>query len=743
MNFYQFFIGNIHCSSCISSIEKHLNKSKELGIKDFSLNLIDKTLITNTDTKATTIINCLKKIGYNAELMEFDNSIKKQNEKERKNYLYYRNHSFFAIFLGSFLMLQDMFHKWTDIQWQFSETEKKIYWIIIALASLFVMLKSGKHFYVSAWQKIKHLQTNMDSLIVLSTLSAWVYSSIVILFYDFFPIGARGFYFEASLMIIGLVNLGNAMEIKTKQKTFNVLENLLNIQPKLARVILAKIEKQIPIEKVKKGDIIRILEGEKIPLDAEIIEGSCSVDESAFSGEFIPKFKEKGMKVIGGSINLEGGFLAKVVNTHQNSMLSQIINIVQKAKNSKPPIAKLTDKISSIFVPIILTISLATAIFWYFFAPEDNLLFAFITGVCVLVIACPCVLGLATPLSVMAGIFLSAKNGVLIKSAEILQILTKTKVLVLDKTGTITKGKPYIVKFKNFSQKSDKEILQISLSLEQHSKHPFANAFFQLAKTKKLNTKNLFSLKNFQSIIGSGIKAEIKKENFFLGSKKWLKKLNFNFPNNEKNYYSTVFLASETSKKIIAGFYITDKIKETSILAINKILAKNIRIIIASGDNQENVFLVAKQCNINEAKGDLSPKAKKDLILELQQKGKKVIFVGDGTNDAPSLVQADVGIAMASGSDIATENADAILMENSLEKIQQTMKLAKKVSHNIYQNLFFAFFYNLICIPIAAGVIYPWTGILLNPVFAALAMSLSSLTVVLNSVRLYSNRLQV
>ena len=416
---------------------------------------------------------------------------------------------------------------------------------------------------------------------------------------------------------------------------------------------------------------------------------------------------------------------------------------MQKAKNSKPTIARLTDKISSFFVPIILVTALATALFWYFLAPENNLLFAFITGVCVLVIACPCVLGLATPLSVMAGIFLSAKNGVLIRSAKILQILAKTDVLVLDKTGTITEGKPSIVEFKNFSKKNDKAILQIVLSLEQYSKHPFASAFLQLAKTKKLNTKNLLKLKNFQSIIGSGIKAEIKKEKFLLGSKQWLEKLDFNFPINKKNYYSTVFLACENNKKIIACFQITDSIKKSSISAINKLLAQNIRIIIASGDSKENVTYTSKKCKIKEAHGELSPQAKRDYILQLQKKGGKVIFVGDGSNDAPSLVQADVGIAMSSGTDIAAENADAILVENSLEKIQHTISLAKKVLRNIYQNLFFAFFYNLICIPIAAGIIYPWTGILLNPVFAALAMSLSSLTVVLNSVRLYSNRLQV
>jgi Cu+-exporting ATPase len=737
MNYRQFIIHNLHCASCIRSIEKQLQKISKKQLQDFQINFSDKSLFVKGSISTKQIEEQLQQIGYRCErVLEGEESTQSQKKQEEAEYCYYRNRAWVAIIFGGALMI----YGWSGGVMQVVNQSDQILWSFVALISLCIIVYSGGHFYRSAIQKIKYLQTNMDSLIAISSSIAWFYSCFILLFPDIFPENAKHFYFEASVMIIGLVNLGFSLEIKTKKKTYQTLESLLQIQAKTAKLVDPKTlqEKETPICDIERGDWIRVLSGEKIPLDAEILKGESNVDESALTGEFAPVFKTKGMEVIGGSMNLEGSFLAKVKNTSQSSLLSQIIALVKKAQSSKPPIARLADKIAGVFVPIILVIAFLTAVFWFFFAPLNTLLLVFVTSTCVLIIACPCALGLATPISVMAGIQKAAKSGILIHSAKAMQDLSVAGSLVLDKTGTITEGKPQIVDFHNFSGQSKQKILQIAISLELGTKHPFASAFLKLGKQEK---SKLLDVKNFENVIGRGVKGKIAGEEFFLGSEQWLKKLGFLVDKkfSSKAASSQIFLATKGNKEILACFSIADNIKKNSAAVIKKMQKRGLKIFIASGDRQENVDFIAKKCGIKKAFGLMSPQEKRQKVLELKKQGEKIIFVGDGTNDAPALAEADVGMAMSSGTDIAMESASIVLMGHSLEKIMSAMEISKQTLRNMKQNLFFAFAYNVVCIPIAAGLLYPF-GILLNPVFAALAMSLSSLTLVLNSVRLYFSR---
>lgn len=732
-----FIIHNIHCAGCVSSIEKQLRKVQNKDrtrIQSFQLNFVDKSLLVQGTILATQVIKILQNIGYQCEqVLSLEKTIQQKKKKEQLSCQYYKNRCLVALVFGGGLMLLG----WSGGM-QVQSPSDKFFWLLVAFFSLGVMYYSGKHFYTSAIKKLCFGQTNMDSLIALSTSIAWGYSCFVLFFPEFFSPATRHFYFEASVMIIGLVNLGSYLEIKTKQKTYRVLESLLQIKANTARVVDPKSneEKKTAIDKVKVGDWIRVLSGEKIPLDAKILVGAGSVDESALTGEFNPVFKTKGMEVMGSSMNLEGSFLAEVQHTTKTSLLSQIIALVQQAQNSKAPLARLADKIASVFVPIILSIAIFTAIFWYFFSSHNQILLMFITSTCVLIIACPCALGLATPISVMAGIQKCAKQGILVHSAEALQNLNSASALVLDKTGTITEGKPKIIDFKNFSTHNTKKILQIAASLEKGTKHPFAKAFLILAEQQGI--KDFLQVADFQTIVGGGVQGKIAKEQFFLGSEKWINQLGFTKKNCRAPVASSsIFLASRKTKKILAVFVVTDNIKPSSKSSIERLQKSGMQVIIASGDMQKNVDFVAQQCSVSLAFGGMSPQEKREKILELQKHHKKVIFVGDGTNDAPAIAEADIGIAMSSGTDIAIESASLVLMSHSLEKVVKSIKIARQTLTNMKQNLFFAFAYNIICIPIAAGVLYPTAGILLNPIFAALAMSFSSLTLVVNSTRLY------
>ena len=740
----RFIVRNIHCASCISTIEKSLQRlqaSKKNKLQDFKINFVDKSLSVQGKIAAKEIIENLKVSGYQAELVRDDDAMQKQKEQEKTEYRYFLTRSLLALFYGGSLMIYGL----SGGSMQVVTASDKLLYSLVAALSLFIMFYSGAHFYRGAFQKIKHLQTNMDSLIALSTAIAWCYSSLILFLPELFPIGARHFYFEASAMIIGLVNFGYALEIKTKQKTYRVLESLFQLKAKTAKLVDKKSrqDQDVAIDKIKKGDWIRVLSGEKVPLDAEVLEGAGNVDESALTGEFILVFKTKGSQVIGGSTNLEGSFIAKVTNILDKSLLSQIIAIVKKAQSSKSPMARMADTIASVFVPIILVVAVLTAIAWYFLAPIPQLPLMFITSTSVLIIACPCALGLATPLSVMVGINRAAKSGILIHSAAALQKLTHATSLILDKTGTITEGKPQVVEFQNFSKMKQQKIFELVLALEQGTKHPFAVALIGFVQEQLANQNKFSQIQNFKTIVGSGVCGEIAGEEFFLGNAKWLKNLGFTLDHvlKKTRVCSYIFLATSKNKEVLACFFIADEIRKNAFLAIKKLKKMGIKIFIASGDNQKNVDFVARECSITTAFGELSPQDKAQKVAKLQAQGEVVVFVGDGTNDAPALATADVGMAMSSGTDLAIESASLVLMSHSLAKIIHSIEISRQTVCNIKQNLFFAFAYNIICIPIAAGVLYPVLGILLSPIFAALAMSLSSLTLVLNSVRLYFYKL--
>lgn len=731
----KFQINGISCSSCINLIEKNTLSIK--GVKTAHVNFVESSLSVSGNFTNEEVIKKLSAISYQATVSNDELlSIQQQQKQAKKNFHSLLIKSAIALSLGAGLMFY-------GIVWGMAlptNNLEKLSWILVAITSLLVICYCGGHFYKNAWKSLLNLHTKMDSLIALGTAMAWIYSAWVLFLPETLPVESRHFYFESAIMIIGLVNLGLAIETKSKAKIFNEMTNLLNLQPKMARLVAGNISKLIPLAEVKQGDILRVKPSEKIPVDAKIISGSSYLNEAMLSGESMPILKKKGDRVFGGSFNEQGSLLIKVENIGENTVLAQIIKLVQKAQSSKAPISRLVDKISSIFVPIVLVLALAVGFFWYLWAPEQKLIFALITSISVLMIACPCALGLATPISLMLSIGKAAQAGILIQDGSAFQKASKISTIVLDKTGTLTTGKPKIVHFVNNQQKLTLEkLFQIAASLEQYSEHPLALAFMDLTKKKKINLKNI---NNFQSQSGYGVTGNLGTSLFYLGNQKFITKLGLNcnkiqFPNKFKSA-TRVFFASKTNKKteLLGSFLIEDTIRIDSVATIKQLQQNKIKVRLLSGDSQEVVKEFCKKVNINNFESELSPQNKAQRIKKLQQQGEIIAMVGDGINDAPALAQADIGFAVASGTDIAIETADIVLMNNSLKNIPKTILIAKIGLKNIKQNLAAAFAYNIICIPIAAGVLYPLTGILLNPIIAAVAMSLSSITVVFNAARI-------
>ena len=576
----------------------------------------------------------------------------------------------------------------------------------------------------------------MNTLIAIGTLSAYFYSLAVTVFPIFFIKGGiiPTIYFDTSAVIIVLILLGKYLEGLMKGRAGEAIKKLIGLQPKTAFVIrggkdlpagAAGIE--IPILEVRVGDLIIVRPGEKIPVDGEITEGESEIDESMITGESMPVHKIKGSRVVGSTINKFGTFTFKATKIGKDTVLSQIIKMVEEAQNSKAPIQRLADLVSSYFVPIVMGIAILTFIIWIIFGPVPEFNFALINFVAVLIIACPCALGLATPMAIMVSSGSSAKRGILIKDAASLEIANKINVIILDKTGTLTEGKPRLTDIVTLSNRDKNEILKISASLEQRSEHSLAQAVIKKAKEENIN---LLEVRNFQAVPGLGVKGEIEGKKYFLG-----KKEDFKQKEDLENQGKTVMTLSSDDENL-GLIAVADVLKKESIEAIKKLSEKNIEIWMITGDNKKTAEAIGRQVGIKNIMSDVLPDQKSQKVRELQKQGKKVAMVGDGINDAPALTQADIGIAMGEGTDIAMESANITLMRGDLMLISETIEISRKTIRIIKQNLFWAFFYNSAFIPIAAGVLYPFFGILLSPIFAGAAMAFSSISVVLNSLRL-------
>jgi P-type Cu+ transporter len=602
-------------------------------------------------------------------------------------------------------------------------------WIQFIL-SIPVVIYCGLPFFERGVQSIKHKSPNMFTLIAIGVGVAFVYSIIALFFPQLFPQvfhshnGNVGVYFEAATVIITLVLLGQILELRARSQTNTALKEILQLSPKNAHVVFDDgTASELLIADIQIGAKLRVRANEKIPIDGVILSGQSSVDESMISGEAMPVFKEIGAKVIGGTFNQQGSFVMQVEKIGRETLLSQIVQMVSEAQRSKAPIQNLADKVAAYFVPGVILTAILTLLVWMFFG---NIVFGFVCAVAVLIIACPCALGLATPMSIMVGTGNGAKNGVLTKNAEALQMLEKTDVLVVDKTGTLTVGKPKITSIKPFDSFAESEVLQIAASLEALSEHPLANAITHEAKARKLT---LSKVENFQSVTGKGVSGEID------GKLCKIQNAKLTIKNQSTNVEVVV------NGKIIGIIELTDTIKTSAKETVDELKKLGIEIVMLTGDNKFVADFIAKEIGIEKVFAEVLPADKANIIKDLQLQGKIVAMAGDGVNDAVALTQSNVGIAMANGTDIAVESADIVLINGDLRGILRSINLSKSVMRNIKQNLFFAFGYNLLGVPLAAGLLYPVFGMILSPMIASLAMTFSSVSVIGNALRLRNVKL--
>lgn len=599
-------------------------------------------------------------------------------------------------------------------------------------------------FFVRAWKSIVNWNLNMFTLIGIGTGVAFIFSIVAMLFPNVFPDqfktseGTVHLYFEATTVVLTLVLLGQLLEAKAHSRTSGAIKELLKLAPTEATLVINGEEKVISIHDINKGDIIRVKPGEKIPVDGKITEGNSTIDESMITGEPIPVDKKVEDNVSSGTINGTKSFLMVAEKVGSETLLSQIVQMVSDASRSRAPIQNLVDKISRYFVPIVVLISAIAFLIWWQFGPEPKLVYAFVNAIAVLIIACPCALGLATPMSVMVGVGKGAKSGVLIKNAEVLEKMDKIDVLITDKTGTLTEGKPSVEKIV-VKDRDENEVLGKIASLNQSSEHPLATAVVNFAKSKIVSFSKV---ENFESVTGKGVKGSINNELIILGNKKLLEQENSqDFSAIEEQVISEQKQGKTVSyiaigKKVVGYITITDAIKKSSLEAINELKRQGVQVIMLTGDNENTAKAVASELNLTDFKASCLPQDKLEFIKNLQAKGKIVAMAGDGINDAPALAQSDIGIAMGTGTDVAIESAKITLVKGDLQGIVKAKNLSHAVMKNIKQNLFFAFIYNSLGVPIAAGVLFPVFGILLSPMIAALAMSFSSVSVIANALRL-------
>lgn len=621
-------------------------------------------------------------------------------------------------------------------------------WVQLLL-SLPVVFYACRMFFVRAWKSIITWNLNMFTLIGLGTGVAFLFSLFGLLFPTIFPEefktehGTVLLYFEATTVILTLVLLGQLMEARAHSKTSGAIKELLKLAPTEATLVIDGEDKIISIHDIRKGDLLRVKPGDKIPVDGKITSGNSSIDESMITGEPIPVDKTEGDKVSSGTINGTKTFVMLAEKVGSETLLAQIVQMVSDASRSKAPIQKLADNIAKYFVPVVVAISLITFFMWYKFGPEPALVYGFINAIAVLIIACPCALGLATPMSVMVGVGKGAQSGILIKNAEALENMNKVNVLITDKTGTITEGKPSLEKMYS-SNDDDEKLLQSIASLNKYSEHPLAQAVVNYAKSKDVS---LIEVKDFEAIAGKGVTGTVDNKKVALGNKKLMGQVGASISDDIENKIIAEQQLGKTVSYIsidgvTVGFIsISDAIKKTSKEAIKELMSQGAEVIMLTGDNENTAKAVAAELNLSSFKAGCLPEDKLNEIKRLQAEGKIVAMAGDGINDAPALAQSDIGIAMGTGTDVAIESAKITLVKGDLQGIVKAKNLSHAVMRNIKQNLFFAFFYNVLGVPIAAGVLYPFFGILLSPMIAALAMSFSSVSVIVNALRLRNLKL--
>lgn len=736
-----FSVQGMHCASCVTVLERSLKKVP--GVTGAVVNLATEKATVDFDPNIVTdkhLSEAVSGVGYKANLAApmGDDEVQAAKLKELKAL---RNKVIVSLVLGG-LIFWGSFPGLMNTSPMFLQN-----FIVQMILALPVQFWAGFEFYRATVSALKHRTANMDTLVTIGTSVAFAYSVFVtILPQSVEKLGISPMpYFDTAAIIIGLILLGRYFEAKAKAGTSEAIKKLIGLQAKTARVVKDGKDIDLPIEQVKIGDVIRVRPGEKIPVDGIILEGQSSVDESMISGESLPVDKVKGEIVVGATMNKTGSFTFSATKIGKDTMLAQIIKLVEEAQGSKAPIQRIADLISSYFVPAVLMLAILTFVVWYVFGPNPPLLFALLNTVAVLIIACPCAMGLATPTAIMVGTGKGAQAGILIKDAESLEIANKINVIIFDKTGTLTKGQPEVTDIIAVSGLEEKYILTLAASLEKGSEHSLAEAIVKKAEQEKIVLKQN---EKFQAIAGHGVTGEIDNKKIFFGNRRLMDKekvvldsVNQKIGELESAGKTVMLLAVDG---ILAGLIaVADTVKESAASGIAALLSLGIEPVMITGDNQRTALAIAKSVGITRVLAEVLPDQKEAEVRKIQAEGKKVAMVGDGINDAPALAAADVGIAMGTGTDVAIEAADITLINKDLISVASSVVLSKKTMRTIKQNLFWAFGYNIILIPVAMGILYPFSHILLNPIYASLAMAMSSISVVANSLRLKGAKLKI
>lgn len=730
-----FPIRGMHCASCVRVLEKAL--SRVGGVKEASVNLAsEKATVTYDDAQCTPeqMESAVSGVGYKALVEGEVIDEEKEKVEKQKELKSLRNKVIVSLIIGALIF-------WGGFPGlaNYAPIFLKNFWVQLLLATP-VQFWAGWVFYRATIPALKHRTANMDTLVAIGTTVAFLYSAFV----TFFPnvvmdLGLTAMpYFDVATIVIGLILLGRYFEARAKGQTSEAIKKLIGLQAKTARVVRGGKDVDVPIEQVVIGEVIRVRPGEKIPVDGILLKGESSVDESMITGESIPVEKQKGDTVVGATINKTGTFTYKASKIGQDTMLAQIIKLVQEAQGSKAPIQRIADLISSYFVPIVIMLAIATFATWYIFGPNPALLFALLNTVAVLIIACPCAMGLATPTAIMVGTGKAAEKGILIKDAESLEIAHKVNTIIFDKTGTLTKGKPEVTDIVQVGKMSKDEILRLSSSIEKGSEHSLAEAIVKKAEDEKIN---VMAVSKFKAIAGHGVEGTVNKKQIYFGNRRLMEKekilLGSHIEQIEKleNDGKTVMMLG-VDGKLVGLVAVADTIKESARDGVRALLKKGIEVVMITGDNQRTARAIASKLGLTRVLSEVLPDQKEAEVRKIQAEGKIVAMVGDGINDAPALAAADIGIAMGTGTDVAIEAADITLINKDLKSVASAIELSKKTMRTIKINLFWAFGYNILLIPVAMGALYPFFHILLNPIFASVAMASSSVSVVSNSLLL-------
>lgn len=710
-------ITGMSCAGCVRSVETALSAVPD--VESATVNFADQTAVVKGHAGTGVLIAAVEKAGYSAQLLT-DTSLAKQEEEIVQQFRIALFRSLIALSAGALLMA-DM---WFGLLPPLDQT---LVWLVIGVATLAIMLVAGGHFYRGAANATLHMTATMDTLIALGTGTAWLFSMIVVLAPDLVPEASRHQYFEAALFIVGFINLGKALENSARSRTSLAIQKLFDLTPKMVRLVSEGSETLVPVETVIEGQHLILLAGETVPVDGIIIEGEAGVDESMLTGESLPVHKKAGDLVRAGTMNTDGRLLLEATGVGAATLLAQMVRLVREAQNSKPKIGYLVDRITSVFVPAVVLTAILVAVIWYVAGPEPRLSFAVVSAMSVLIIACPCALGLAIPMSIMVGLGRAAASGVLVRNGEVLQVASRLDTLVMDKTGTLTVGQPAVVDMTDLAAAD----LAVAAALAGSSDHPLSRGVAR--KCAELQIEPV-ALSSVQTVAGAGVTAEYDGQRVVMGSFQLLQDNHVVTSGEVQAQGSRVYLAIDGQMK--GCFILKDQPREGVEGVLENLRARGLKLIMLTGDNEAAAREVGQALGLDEIHAGLSPEDKLDIIRRLQEQGKVVGMVGDGINDAAALSIADIGFAMGEGTDVAMESADVTLLTESIAGVDQSIDLSRKILRNIYQNLTAAFAYNVLLIPVAAGALYPFLGVMINPALAGLAMALSSITVVLNAGRL-------